>query len=498
MPSPVRSPNSRVFTIQNRAGPPNAPTYQGQARALGPSWGFGDRTPIREPDPNRYGAFRIIDAIKAERDLPTISIENRYQYTISEFLRLARIGCPIDLQVHIGQCQDPRDFNGGWDKVLVLEGADFSNWATGEMGALEQGEDAVVNETVDFNALDMFEIKQLALSELASTEVIGEVVAVAICDSVTCGVCGIASAGCDKVFAITITQIGSPGLPAELIFSEDGGAVIGETNVSTLGATEDPTGMACVGTHLVVISNDSCSLHYALIAEVLDAIETWAEVATGFVCAAGAPNAIHSRGSRFTWIVGDGGHVYFSADITNGVSVQDAGVATSEDLQAVHAFDDLNVVAVGDNNAVIRTQNGGSTWTSITGPAVGVVLNTVWMRSDEEWFVGAANGRLYYTRDGGTSWTEKAFPGSGAGQVRHIVFATPTVGYLSHDTVAPAGRLLRSIDGGNSWYVLPEGTGTIPANDRLNSIAACGEDVNVVYAGGLADDATDGFLVKGA
>ena len=494
---PVRSPFSRVFTIEDRAGPANVPVYLGEGRAMGPSWGFGDRTPIRKPDPNRYGAFTIIDAIKAERGLPALSIENRYQYTISDFLRMARRGCAIDLQVHFGQCQDPRDFNGGWDKILVLEGADFSNFNTNEMGAVEQGEDAVVNETVDFNGLDLYEILKVSFAELAGTEVIGEVVAVTICDSVTCGECGLPSTGCQHVFAITITQTGSPGLPAELIYSIDGGDTIGETNVSTLGPTEDPSGMACVGTNLAIVSNDSCSIHYAPIADIEDGTEVWTAIATGLTCAAGAPNAIFSMGSRFTWIVGDGGYIYFTADITAGATdTQDAGVATTEDLQDIHGFDELNLVAVGDNNAVVFTTNGGETWASITGPAVGIVLNTVWMKSADEWFVGSAAGNLYYTRNAGTTWTTKAFPGSAAGQVRDIVFATPTVGYLAHDTAAAAGRILRTVDGGQSWYVLPEGTGAIPTNDRVNSLAACGEDVNIVYGGGLAGDATDGFLVK--
>ena len=118
MADTIRSPFSRVFVIRDRAGPANAPEYFGQARAMGPTWAFGGRTPVREPDPSRYGAFTIVDAIKGERELPTLSIENRYQYTISEFLALAKQGCPFDVQVHFGKCQDPRDFNGGWDKEI--------------------------------------------------------------------------------------------------------------------------------------------------------------------------------------------------------------------------------------------------------------------------------------------------------------------------------------------------------------------------------------------
>lgn len=494
----VRSPFSRVWTIEDQAGPANVPVYQGQGRAMGPSWAFGTRTPIREPDPNRYGAFKIVDAIKGERELPTMSVEIRYQYTLSALLAIARRGCPLDAQVHFGKCQDPRDFNFGWDKILVLEGADISNWSTTELGALEQGQDAVVNETNDLSALDLYEIKQLGLSEFGATEVIGEVVDVIICDSVSCGACGLPSNGCNTVFAITITQTGSPGLPAELIYSEDGWTTLGETNVTTLAPTEDPSALACVGTRLVVVSNDSCSLHYGLIVDILTGTEVWTENAAGLTCVAGAPNAIYSASSAHSWVVGDGGYIYFYNDITAAAVTQDAGVTTTEDLNDIHGIDDQNIVAVGDNNAVVLTRNGGETWQAITGPAPAIVLNAVWMHSENVWFVGDAGGNLWYTRDAGVTWTQKAFDGDGAGQVRDIKFATPTVGYMAHDIAGPAGRILRTVDGGQSWYVLPEGTGTIPDNDRINAVAACGEDVNTVYSGGLADDAVDGVLIKGA
>ena len=43
---------------------------------------------------------------------------------------------------------------------------------------------------------------------------------------------------------------------------------------------------------------------------------------------------------------------------------------------------------------------------------------------------------------------------------------------------------------------MPEGTTSIQANDHINEIAACAENPNLAFGGGLADDAVDGFLVK--
>ncbi len=495
MASNVRTPLSRVFTIEDRAGPAQSPVYQQVARVLGPSQDFGSVTPVREPDPDAYGRFRIVDTIRGERGLPEIPLQVRYQFTLSEFLRLARKACPLDVQIHMGQCQNPGDFDNGWDKILVVEGGVITNWSVSDLGALEQGEDAVVNEEVPLMGLDMYEITQLLTSELGATQIVQEIIAVQICDSVQCGLCGIATDGCDKVLAVTLSAGGSPGLPAEVIYSNDGGTTIGETNISTLGADEDPTGAACVGANFIVISNDDDALHWAPVADILNATETWTRVATG-ILAAGSPNAIYSAGPNDTWIVGDGGHIYHTVDPTAGVTVQDAGIATTDILNAVHALDILNVVAVGANNAVVRTTDGGSSWASVVGPSPAVVLNTIFMRTELEWFIGDAGGQLWYTRDAGVSWTEKTFPGSSDGEVRHVTFPTPTVGYMAHDTSAPAGRILRTVNGGSTWYVLPEGTTSIQANDHINEIAACAENPNLAFGGGLADDAVDGFLVK--
>lgn len=498
MVDPVRTPYSRLWTIEDRASPVNAPLLQGAGRALGLDWGLGDLTPIREPDPNRYGAFRVVGFIQGERDLPSLPVQIRYGYTLSEMLRIARKGCPLDLQVHVGACENPNDFNLGWQKVLVVEGAQITNYGTDDLGALNQGDDAVVNENIDTSGLDAYEIGRLTMSEIAGTQVTREMVDVAICDAVSCGSCGLSSDGCQKFFALSVAAGGSPGLPADVIYSQNGGQTVGETNITSLPIASSPSALACVGSNLAVVSSADCSIHYASITAILAGAAAWTRVATGLVCAAGAPNDIFSRGSALTWIVGQGGNIYFSSDITGGVTVQDAGVATSQPLQAIHGFDDLNLVAVGDSNAVVYTRNGGASWASVTGPAVGVPLTTVWMRGKDEWWVGSgtAGGRLYYTRDGGVTWTEKVFSGAGTGLVRDVVFATPTVGYLAHSIAGPAGRILRTINGGQTWYVLPESSGSIPANDYVGALAACADDPNVVYGAGLAANGTDGFLVK--
>lgn len=491
-----KSSQTRLFSIEDRANPPNHPNYQALARALGLSWPQGDVTPIRVPDPSQYGKFITVDRIKGQPGLPAISIEGRLTRELSEFLTLVRKGCAFDMQLHAGVCEDPRDFNNGWEKIYVLEGAEATSYDTAEFGALDGDQDAVVNETIPLVGLDWYELKRLLGTELGAAAIVQEVVGVTICDSRQCGECGISSNGCEKVFAVTLSSGGSPGLPAEVLFSGDSGTTVEDTTITSIGANEDPTGLACVGTYLVVISNDSESAHYAPLADILNGVEVWTEIATGFVAAKG-PNAIFSLGSVFTWIVGDGGYIYFSDDITAGVEVQSAGSVSSENLLDIHGIDELNLVVVGENNTVLVTNNGGLTWAAITGPSGGDDLNAVWMKSELIWLVGTAAGELWYTRDGGDNWTIKSFSGSGAGSVRDIQFSTPTVGYMSHTSGAGNGRIFRTIDGGFSWYILPEAAGfSITANHGIDSLAACSEDPNLVFGGGLAADDADGVMVK--
>lgn len=502
----VKTGDTRVFTIQWRAGPTHVPEYQAATKAMASSRPYGDVTPVQLPSQIAFDQFDDVDEIRGARGRITIPLMAQYLPSLSTFLRLAEIGCPLDIAVPIGACKDPRDFNLGWDtKKLVFEDVAITSHGLSELGALESGERAKITESIEASARVRYELKRLNFQSVAGTQIVQEVVDIRVCDAQTCGDCGLPSDGSRVVFAITLSAGGSPGLPAELLFTDDYGGTWQDTNVSTLLPTEDPEELSCVGDNMVVIisTNADESLHWASIIDILNGAETWAKVTTGFVATKG-PQAIFSLSPRNTWMVGKGGYIYFTDDPANGVEVQDAGVSTIQDLNDIHGYDLLNLVAVGASNAVLVTRDGGNTWGSVTGPAVGVVLNTVFMKSANEWWVGTAGGKLFYTIDAGTNWAEKAFAGSGAGQVRHIEFATDSVGFIAHDTAAPLGRIFRTDDGGYSWYRDSQGTNIgFPDNDRINRVATAQGAVpqvsaNVLYGAGLAGNATDGIIVKGA
>lgn len=490
----AKTANSRVFIIEGRASPEHSPEYESCLRMTGLSQGFGDIERIECPDPHKYGAFIEVGQVRGGTERPTTSLEGRYAMNLlSTLLKVARNGCAADVQLHFGQCQDASDFND-FEKIIILEDAVLTNYSTEDLGALASGDNASINETADISAKDAYEVVPLSVASRAGTLLTNEVIDIIICDTHSCGDCENESDGCQKIFAVTKAAGGSLGTPPDIVFSIDGGAVWYAHDIDSMLSTEDPDAVGCLDEYIVVVSNDSNSAHYALKSEFTATTDPdFTEIGTGFVVG-GEPNAL-STADNFMFIVGDMGYVYGTDDITAGVTVLDAGVATLDRLVDVHAISDTFAVAVGDNATVIYTTNG-STWTpvNVRPSGVGVTLNAVWVRSETEWWVGSSAGRMFYTKDYGATWTEKTFTGSSSGSVLDIQFSSDSVGYMSHQTAGTKGRVFRTFDGGYSWTLIPEKSGTMPANDKINALAVCTYDVNFLAGGGLADDGTDGFI----
>jgi photosystem II stability/assembly factor-like uncharacterized protein len=486
---------SRVFLIDGGARPDHAPEYQSYMRAGSPSKGYGDVSSIEAPSATAYDKFDEIDTIKGAEERATMDLVSRYLMDVaSEMLRIAETGCGVDVQVHFGACTDPTAFNT-FQKAFVMENAYFSNWSADDLGAIESGDRNPVNETGSISSKVIYEILPLSMAEVAGSVVTNEVLDIVICDQVACGECEEDSSGCQHVYAITDAAGGSPGTPADIVFTVNGATWYAD-DIDTLGAAEVPTAIGCVGDYIVVASNDSASLHYALKSEVddVDFDETWLQTA---VLNAGPNDVWKAVGGRYLYICGDGGYIWRTDDVTSGVTELDAGVAVPENLNAIHMHSDLFGVAVGDLNSLVYTEDG-ETWGAIGGPSPGDNLTAVWCQSETIWFIGTDGGTLYYTVDKGANFALKGFPGSGTGVVYDISFASDAVGYLAHTTTAPAGRILRTYDGGYSWTILPEGTGTIPGNQRIVGLASCIYDVNLVFGVGLDDGGVDGIIVRGA
>lgn len=494
---PARTLNSRVFLIDGGARADRKPAFQAFMKAGPLEWGVGDVEKIEAPDPNDYENFIEIGEIPGQVERPSISLTGRYALDVASLmLDMARRRCPADVHIHFGQCTDPTSFTD-FTKAIVIERGRPTNYSTEDLGALGSDEAAKVDETLDASGSTAYEILPLSVSEKAGDLITNEILDVVICDVKSCGTCSDPSDGAEKIYALSKAAGGSPSTPADVVYSLDKGLNWAVSEVDSLGAAQDPSALACVGSYMVVLSAAANNLNYVLKSE-LDATgdETWAAATTGFV-AGKQPRAI-SVANNVGFIAGNAGYVYRCTDPTAGVEVLSAGVLTVDDLLCVHALTE-EFVLIGGNNGTILVSENGTDFTMVTKfTALGVHFKGIWAKSKTEWFVCTSNGRLYYTINGGVNWTEKGFPSSGTGVCYDIVFVNNNVGYLAHANATPKGRILRTYDGGYSWVVTPEKLGTtgIPANQRLNAVAANGNDPNFYVAGGLGGTAgTDGIIV---
>jgi photosystem II stability/assembly factor-like uncharacterized protein len=455
---------------------------------------FGDIEKIECPDPTRYGGFEEVGQIQGSVDRASSSLTGRYAADIaSALLEIARRRCAADVQYHFGECTDPRIFNA-FTKAIILEDAYLPSWSVDDLGALESGENSPVNENVDLSIGTIYEVLQLTYAERGKDVALNEVVDVVICDMMTCGECEDESWGCEKIYALTGAFPASPGPVPDIYYSLNKGSTWAEDEINSLLGSQTADALACLGDYLFVVSNDSGGLHWKLRATVdAGTALDWTAVTTGFTPTKD-PNDVWSVGTG-AFVVGDGGYVYYTTDPTTGVSVLDAGVAVIDNLNAVHAISDEFAVAVGDNDAIVWTKNRTGWQVAEGDTGTNANLTAIWIKDEKEWWVTTDTGLLYYTLDGGVTWTAKTLPGT-VSVLRDIQFATDSVAYVCGNA-SDVGKAWRTYDGGYSWIGLPEGTGNLPTARDFNALAACEDDVNFNVLVGEGSVINDGILVVG-
>ena len=178
-----------------------------------------------------------------------------------------------------------------------------------------------------------------------------------------------------------------------------------------------------------------------------------------------APLAIDSllldgavAGSRLV-VVGERGHVLVSTD--DGASWTQAEVPTRALLTAVHMHDERTGWAVGHDAVILRTGDGGETWTLVhQAPEEELPLLDVWFRDERTGFAVGAYGYFLATDDGGETWTSRAISEDDF----HLNALVPVANDGSEWNrpgpqrlyiAAEAGVAYRSDDGGVTWSELP-------------------------------------------
>lgn len=108
----------------------------------------------------------------------------------------------------------------------------------------------------------------------------------------------------------------------------------------------------------------------------------------------------------------------------------------------------LTGYAVGWNNKILKTTNGGNYWFYQNYNVVGGMFNTVHFLDDNTGF--AAGSDIYKTTDGGNNWLQYGFNHN----VMSIKMLSQNLAYAS----GSSGRIIMTTNGGNNWNIIVSGT----------------------------------------
>lgn len=442
------------------------------------------------PDPERRGRYVIIRKQRGAPDLGEVTFNEFLNANTRNVLEeIARLECDITLLVAMTNCGRP-DVIANGKSWLAVTGANLVDLEYADVQAREAGNDALVNGTINADWAER--IFPVQLQEKADSTILAEIVDLIYADEVDCGNCGAFSDGCTALFAVTKANAASPGLSSQVVYTINGTAY-NTVDITTLDPTNDADGIIEVGQYIVVCSAADESHHYALKSLFETGTPIWTEV-TGYETG-GGPVKMASLGPTLTFAVGLGGYVYKLTSATGAPTTVHDATLTTEDGNDIVARGQT-VVTAHDNNVILLSRNLGTTWSLVTGPAVGQNVNTVALTEFGAIFAGMANGTLYYTVDDGVNWTQitDITDSDSITAVNHLKFSpdNPNVGGMVVNKGGLDSFLYRTLDGGRSWDYqdwIAIQLGTTP--ERYNRLDLCSMDK--IAAGGL-ESAGDGIL----
>jgi photosystem II stability/assembly factor-like uncharacterized protein len=452
---------------------------------------LGGVDPVWVPDPRFTGKYRLVGRLIVPPKLPTVDLLFREKHGAIP-RALLRNG-PISIYEQTGTAPDLSDFASGWnDYVMIYENGLVVDKNLGDRSDFDKS--AAIENTESLTMNYIYPIGSMSFGDVAVSQINREIIDV-------CFAMGIAEDdfGDRRIYAVSTTSgAGSPGLPAEILYSTDTGKTWTAQNIDGVGASEAPLAIKVVSSYLVVIG--SGAYYYASLNQKTGIPGTFTKVTTGFV-AGKAPVDMFVLSPREVFFVGNGGYIYKAEDIPSGVTVVSAASLTSQNLLRIHGAGDT-LLAVGASGTLLKSTNRGGNWfTTTSSPETGSIQAVAVVDKDIYW-IGSSNGYVYYTINGGETWTTLSYPGLGSGQIFDIVFSAPSVGYISHATTTPTARLIATWNGGKNWSNGQYRIMNWPTFNRANRLAVPDTDdpgwkSNTLAVGGLAGDGLDGILFLG-
>lgn len=461
----------------------------------------GGTDPIWAPDPDNIKRYKLVGTSASPPEMPTATLLLREKHGVLP-KQLTYIGCPFNIYEVSGQCKNLGDFLHGWtDYVQVYSGAVIGGKDLGSRTAWDS--DDAIEDSLELTLTDIYPVGVLNFGIAAGSQIDLEVVDVVYQSTVECGDCGPYREPNDRIYWLTVSSEGSPGLPAELIYTTDGGATFGQMNIDGMDGATSPVGLDIVGDYLVVIGGETTpTYYYSKINDNSGVPGTWTSVTSGFD-ATNVPNDTYVKSARNVFFACDNGYIYKASSVTSGVTAVASGSATAENLMRIDGDYDQTLVAGGANGALIMSDDGGRIWAAVpTSPAGTDTIQALGVKNKYEFWIGTDAGEVHYTLDGGNNWTQLTFAESGNGQVYDIVWLNSDVGFILYTDATPTAGILTTWNGGADWLDTAEPRIlNWPTFTRANRIAYphthASIAVNSVAIAGLSAGGTDGLALIG-
>jgi len=440
------------------------PRYLGCHQLLGIDVPKGDVTLYYCPDPSAPNKFVVENSSQAAPGAVTFDIEMKVGRTADW---LEKVKCPVPVHVLMNKCGRKDTFV--FERAYSLPATYITTEAIANLSARTPDNQDEVLDTFSMASEDLFKGFEVVGQRKATTEAVAANSIASCSDEACAGDCGEGSDVCDVM--VTAHDAGA-GVTAHILRSTDRGASFAATAADPFAADEDILSVVCFPIDkdttriLCVRESDAADNAEAAYSDDNGATWTLSDIPTANNIGALGGNALFALDPNNIWVVLEGGNIGYSSNGGATWTLQEDGTATAADLYAVF-FIDANVgFAGGAGDVILKTVDGGDTWSVVTATGGGGDIQSIAMVDRNRIWVGTDDGELYYSLDGGTTWTLRQDFGS---SVPSIEFANELYAFLVGGSSADV--LYRTIDGGYSWQTI-----TTPTNSGLNAIQVCGDN----------------------
>lgn len=479
-----------AFIQEGSSSPASQPRFRGEASFDGFNTPQGDVTQIPLPSRDRPNEWVNVDSYQGQQGLPTSGFTARVSLPLYKKWRsIQQQRCPFTIYAKYDNCARPDDLSS-WQFVNIFVKTLMTDFTDSLINPLQGDDQNAVELTGSVTGLREYFLLPIKFEEVADATIDAEVIDGFYTDVFSCGGrCGAQKSECYELFVLTSLNAASLGLSSQLVFSVDNKQTWNALDIVTLGGVT-ANAMGDAGSYIIVVSENQAGHHYISFTDA-KALDTsgWTLVTTGYVQ---PPIDVYVKSPEEIYLAGNLGYAYKLDSPTGSPTILTDGSIVTDDLRHVDGYSST-VVFAGDNGKVLVSNNDGDSLVEKAVVVSGVTLTgnitALAVLNENTWFI-AIGGSLYYTLDGGDTYTEKAIK-SGLSVINDIRFFDGQIGYLSAESGGTA-LVYRTFDAGYSWYNTAPSLSGLPTASRISCVVPCG--ANEVAAGGRVSAGGDGIL----